>query len=177
MRSKTIENQINVPKEQVWTILTDISGLANWVPTQRILSISEPDNIGLGTQFKVNSFRQPKGETSFGATIESFEIVSWEEGQSIGLNLIGGRDAVKLLHYHWSLQSDENFTRVSLTSNYEMRGGELGFILAKIMVDRLLQNVMTEMVANLKQFAETGEKIPKPRWMPDDNTNYPRYSK
>jgi hypothetical protein len=138
----------------------------NWAPTVHVTSISGV--IGLGTKYSTTSYRRSGGEhVSIRSTEMSYEITSWERDRRVISTMIEGKGLVQPLQTEWTLQPKANSTILSLTLKYKMTMWLFGKLMGVLFINRAIRNDMKRSLANLKHYAETGERIPKPRWLPD----------
>jgi uncharacterized membrane protein len=168
LSSQRTEIEINVPTERVWAILTDFAHMTDWMPTQRDYSGPSADEIAVGAVFPHRAYERG-GEGGFRFFKRSSEIIAIEKGKSLSINTTGSLGFIKTLQVHWTLQSDANSTIVVGTVDYALKMGIMGAILNKAFFGRQIASRMKEMLSNLKQFAETGEKVASPHWMPTDS--------
>jgi carbon monoxide dehydrogenase subunit G len=167
MPSYRTEIEINVRKERIWNILTDLSHMTDWIPTHRDYSGPNADDIAVGTLYTHTVFRKRGQEGGYMSYKRSSEIISMEKGRSISTNTTEGLEGrFKTRQTHWTLQTEPDSTKVVVTFDYTMKMGFLGLILNKVFIGRMVRSSMKKNLRNLKQFAETGEKIARPQWMP-----------
>ncbi|MHA2253916.1 MAG: SRPBCC family protein [Candidatus Kariarchaeaceae archaeon] len=168
MRSKTVELEVKATKEKIWGILSDFGNMGNWIPTHADFSISDPDKLGVGTKYSLNVYT--RSEYSYTKQKNSYEIVSWDKYHRMTSNLTEGLGIMKNFQTEWLLKSSGNSTWVSFTVRYKLRFGFFGSILNKIIIGGIFRKEIGKTISNLKHFAETGEKVVKPSWMPNDQS-------
>lgn len=173
MKSKIVEVEINATKDQIWDVLVDFENLSNWMPTIFESSIVNTKHIGLGTRYTSKSYRRinTEGGSSYRILNTSYEIIAWDKYQKILTNSDEGIAGLfKTFQNGWLLNPMGKTTLVSSVAYYEVKFGFLGSILNKLIVGAILNKALGEILSNLKYYIETGEKVPKPSWIPIDNS-------
>lgn len=162
MMNKIIEEiQINVPKERIWSIVTDYHNRTVWMPTHKDLSVSD-SNIRIGTKSTFTMYRIVPGQGGphyVKPERRTYEIIGLEKYKRLSEKLTDGLSVLKAYQTHLVLQSDGNSTLVSMTAEYKVKLGLFGFILNKFGVSNFIKLELKEMISNLKKFAESGEKF------------------
>ena len=141
---------IDAPKEKVWEVLADFSGVANWAPTIKESTSTTEANGG------VNAERSCDHEKM--GTIHE-RIVAWDEGNSLSYDVIKGLPfPMKSLNNIWAVSSLGEGALVTLTMEFQMKMGLLGFMPA-LMARVPMRKEMKVSLAGLKQYVETGEVV------------------
>ncbi|MHA2362604.1 MAG: hypothetical protein ACXAC7_01505 [Candidatus Hodarchaeales archaeon] len=60
---------------------------------------------------------------------------------------------------------EPNVTKLVMEIDYQMKGGRIGKFLGNTLAKSEIRKEITKNLSNLKQYAETGQSIPKPDWM------------
>ncbi len=141
---------IDASKEKVWEVLADFSGVANWAPTISESRSTTEANGG------VDAERSCEHE-KMGTIYE--RIVAWDEGRSLSYDVIEGLPfPMKSLNNIWEVRTHGDGALVTLTMDFGMKLGPLGFLPA-LMARRPMRKEMRLSLAGLKQYAETGEVV------------------
>jgi len=141
---------INASKENVWEVLADFSGVANWAPTILESRSTTEANGGVGAE-----------RTCKHVTIGNIEgrIIAWEDGRSLSYDVIKGLAfPIKSLNNTWTVNSAGDNAIVSVTMDFRMGLGPLG-VLPALMARLSMRKGMQVSLAGLKQYVETGELV------------------
>lgn len=141
---------IDAPKEKVWEVLADFSGVANWAPTIIESASTTEANGGVNAERSCN-------HEKMGTIYE--RIVAWDEGNSLSYDVIKGLPfPMKSLNNIWAVTSLGEGALVTLTMEFQMKMGPLGFMPA-LMARAPMRKEMKVSLAGLKQYVETGEVV------------------
>ncbi|MHA2328566.1 MAG: DUF3592 domain-containing protein [Candidatus Hodarchaeales archaeon] len=159
--NKVVEEiQINVPKERIWSIITNYHNKTDWMSTHRDPSVSD-SNISIGTKstFIVYKIANFQGGTHYvSPERRTYEIIGLERYKRLSEKLTDGLSVLKAYQTHLVLKSDGNSTLVSMTAEYKVKLGLFGFMLNKLGISKQIRSELRETIVNLKKFAESGEK-------------------
>jgi uncharacterized protein YndB with AHSA1/START domain len=147
----TLEMQVRIaaPVEEVWAVLADFGGVAQWAPTVNHAVITNGLAAGL--------------DCTRECTVEGFgkvkeQIVEWNEGESYTYEL-GATGPMKRARNTWAARPEGKGTRVTFTVRFETRFGPLGAVLDRLVMRRKFAQQMRPSLAGLKQYVETGEPV------------------
>ena len=116
MSTTNFETSINAPKEKVWEILADFSGIYKWAPLVTNSTSITADNSGLGCERTCEI-------QNMGSIIE--RVTEWNEGEGYKIEVatIPGTP-VKSGFTSWLLKSKGNQTIAKILSHFELEGTE-----------------------------------------------------
>ena len=136
--------------EQVWEVLADFGGVANWAPTISESHSTTEATGGVGAERTCKHVKM--------GDIEE-RIVAWDEGRSLSYDVIKGLPfPMKSLNNTWSVDAAGDAAIVSLVMEFRMGPGPLGALPA--LVARMpMRKEMQVSLAGLKQYVETGEVV------------------
>jgi uncharacterized protein YndB with AHSA1/START domain len=147
MNAINFETLINAPKEKVWEILADFSGIHKWAPLVVNSTSITSDNSG------------PRCERSceiqnMGSIREL--VIEWNEGEGYKVEVatIPGTP-VKSGFTSWLLRSQGNQTIAKILSHFELTGTEEE-------KNAFLENapqLLKSSLMGLKRYAETGQRM------------------
>ena len=141
---------IDASKEKIWEVLADFSGVANWAPT---ISESQSTTEANGGVDAERSCEHEKMGTIYE------RIVVWQDGHSLSYDVIKGLPfPMKSLNNIWEVSALGDGALVTLTMDFRMKLGPLGFLPA-LMARRPMRKEMQLSLAGLKQYVETGEVV------------------
>ena len=147
MSTTNFETSINAPKEKVWEILADFSGIYKWAPLVTNSTSITADNSGLGCERTCEI-------QNMGSIIE--RVTEWNEGEGYKIEVatIPGTP-VKSGFTSWLLKSEGNQTIAKILSHFELEGTEEE-------KNAFLENVpqlLKSSLMGLKRYAETGKRV------------------
>ncbi len=150
MSSNTVikeEIKINVPKDKVWNVLSDLSGIQNFHPGVKKSYYVTDQKEGIGAA-RVCELK-PMGSIKETA-------VEWSEGQLMSLTIESLEKAPPLKNAYGriKLEKDGNDTVASLEMGYELKFGILGGLMNSMMVKPQFQKVVPAMLKGLKNYCE-----------------------
>lgn len=149
---------INMPREQVWRQLQDLSLPHNYVPGVLRCEITSEQRSGLGASRRVfQSLGRNMDET----------VVEWNEGYGFVLRLHSGdADApapFKRAVFRYRLDdAGHQQTAFTATLAFDMRWGRVGQYLYSRLLQRVFRSVVRDVAISMKGFYESGEAVTPP---------------
>ena len=138
---------INTSAEKVWAVLKFPGRVKEFHPLIKdSYMISDQEN-GLGARRHCDLV--PMGELE--------EVISeWNEGESITLEVIGGKmlPPYKFMRGHFQLAPDGAGTRVTFTFSYELKYGKLGRLMDILLIRPQFKKAPPKYVTGLKSYVE-----------------------
>lgn len=154
-KTVTTENVINLPPNQVWERLSDLSLAHNYVPGIIKTEIVTSEIQGVGTSRRVYQGRSRFLQET---------VIDWREGGGFTLRLHKGeRDSPfknSRFDYHiepnGDAQTQADATKVILTMSYEPPLGIVGDVMDRLLLHGLIQKAITDVGLSMKHYYETG---------------------
>lgn len=147
----TAQVVLDMPRGEVWRRMQDLTVSKYYVPGLLDCRVTTAHQRGVGTSRKVCMKHMVMDET----------VTEWEEGRGF------------LLRLHNGVRPPPMFSRASCryrledgpdggcifvhTLSYVMRGGVFGILLARLLMNGVMQKSATAVAENLKRYYETGK--------------------
>ena len=144
--------EINADRNRVWTVLADVSSARLWDPAMKDMRITSDQKTGTGTV-----------RYAEGALVKTRETVKeWIAYNRLVFDVTHDPKCTKFETSTISMEpgTSSNSTRVRWTLDYRMSGGYLGQFADKFLLGSIHAGRVSEGLANLKRYAETGETPP-----------------
>ena len=145
--------RIDLPREQVWDQLCDLSLAHNYVPGVAATRIDTQQREGVGASRTVIM----NNGSEMQETVEE-----WDEGRSFLLRLHrGDKPAMpifKRFYFRYAIEDDGHGTLSRPALLYETRFGLLGWMLGKL-AHRQMQKSAQDVGIAMKDFYETGNRV------------------
>jgi uncharacterized membrane protein len=142
---------IHAPAAMVWQVLADFGSAEKWAPTVDQSRCSSENQRGVGARRVLR--------TSTGHVTEE-RVTAWNEGHAFTFEIPDGLPTgIVMLRETWSVENSTNGTDVAVTMDYQMQDGAIYRILERLMVGRVLKNMLVQNLAGLKHHIETGEAV------------------
>jgi uncharacterized membrane protein len=138
---------IDVPRDRVWTVLSDLTSSRLWDPAMKEAKLTTDTKIGEG------AVRESDGV--FGKTKE--RVTQWLAYNRLRFDVSHDPNFTKYETSNIELEPSGSGTRVEWTMDYQMTGGYLGKLADKSILGSVHQGRIDQALANLKRYAETGE--------------------
>ena len=152
MHTTSVTREIDAPIEEVWRVLDDFGGVANYNPNVKTSKVIDGPDSGTGAT----------RECLFhdGGRIEE-AIVEYESGRSYTVNFVDMGDfPLEENVVEIGLESiDESRTAVTMTTNFTPKFGPIGWVMAKVMMKSRFRKTFEEVLAGLDSYVHTGQKI------------------
>lgn len=142
-----------IPADQAWAKLKDLSLAHNYVPGINRCEITTAQKDGVGASRRVSGPQQALDET----------VVEWNEGRGFTIRLHKGDKPAKPFKearftYRIDRVDDKN-TKLTCTMTYEMGG--LMNLLHSLFIGNLIRNNIRDVALSMAYFYETGKKPSK----------------
>lgn len=156
MSRQTILNEIAVPVDRVWHLLTDPKEFAFWAPNVRDLEMEPPN------KFEVDSIRHFRLEVAGKIETLDTRVTHVTTGESFAETPIGGslriHDRVTHLRMIYRLERvEDKACNLTFTLDYEMKG-----LLNKLLESVYMGTFISQLrlwFERLKTYAETGRPV------------------
>ncbi|WP_439888353.1 SRPBCC family protein [Pseudomonas sp. MBLB4123] len=153
---------IELPQEQVWDKLRDLSLAPHYVPNLTGCQLHRGPAHGQGASRRV---LQKNGQW-LDETVEE-----WREGEGFLIRLHRGAKGApppfRQAWFRYAIAPDGTRTRFTASLIYRPAGGLFGRLLDRLLLRRALNKVVAQIAVNLKVFYETGE-TQNPAFKPRD---------
>lgn len=148
----TAEILVQLPREQVWERLRDLSIAHYYVPGLIDTRITTPQREGVGASRKVYQ----KGTAPLDET-----VVEWNEGYGFVLRLHQGDKApliFKEAHFSYAIEdAGPGVTRFKPSLIYTVKWGALGVLLDRLFMNGVSRGMLRKLSLSFKTFYETGK--------------------
>ena len=146
--------RINARKEKVWEVLADLSAIYKWNP-------------GVSHSHSTSEFSQGEGVTrhcdlqGFGRNIGYLEerAIDWREGEGFKIDIYDSNMPIKRNLVAFSIEADGDISVVTVAPDYEIKYGPIGGLIDLLVARRQLKKGMSELLAGLKYYVETGNEV------------------
>jgi carbon monoxide dehydrogenase subunit G len=138
--------RIEAPSEQVWAVLADLGGVAEWNPTVDQAAATSEASSGLGAS-------RSCAVAGMGTVEET--VVAWDEGREMIYD-VKGAAMMRHMRAGFALApvDDGAATLVTMRADFAMRGGPLGALMAATIGRRKLRGTMREVLTGLREHVE-----------------------
>lgn len=151
MTEFSLTSTINAPKERVWDALRNFGDISIWNPGVLESHSTSETTGGLGAERRC--------DLGNGRWIEE-EIIGWEDGKSLDINIVDSNVPLSRAVVSISAEAlDDATTRVDLSINYKLKFGPVGAVMDLVMGKRSYRKGMSDLLAGLKHYSETGEEV------------------
>jgi len=141
MPSFTLSATIKASPKAVWATLADIGTMAEWNPGVVISRVTSEQAKGKGAtrycQMPGNAFVEER-------------VVEWAPNSRITFRTIDSNLPFKTADVHFTLEPRDSSTLVTLTPEYTLQWGPLGWVMDLLMVRRMYRKGMLGLLAGLK---------------------------
>lgn len=158
----------NIPADQAWLKLKDLSQAHNYVPNITKCTITTEQKEGVGASRRVSGPQQALDET----------VTEWNEGRGFVIRLHNGDKPAKPFgdaKFTYRIDKiDDKSCKLTCTMTYEMGMGIFGSILHSLFIGGLIRNNIRDVALSMAYFYETGKKPSKEdlvRLRADDKKN------
>lgn len=152
MTQITAEITINIPKHEVWQIISDYAGVYRFSPGIKISRPLTDKKRGVGAQRRCELV--PMG------TLDE-QVIAWREGDSFTSAVINSKKVppFKFAEGTLVLQDMGRQTHAHFTFNYELKFGILGKLLNAAVARSQFEKGIPQVLVGLKHHCETGEEV------------------
>ncbi len=144
------EIRIAAPKKKVWDVLADIGGIYKWNPGVSHSYSTSDNNHGEGATRHC--------DLSQGGYLKE-RAVDWREGQGFKIDIFETSLPLKSNVVDFTVEGDMDGTIVTVTPEYVLKYGPLGWLLDQLWARRQFKKGMADLLAGLKYHVETGELV------------------
>lgn len=143
--------EINADRNRVWTVLADVSSARLWDPEMKDMKIVSDTKMGTGTE-----------RYAEGTVVKTRETVrEWVAYNRIVFDVTHEPKLTKFETSTIQLEPGQgSATRVRWSLDYRMSGGYLGQFADKFLLGSVHAGRISDGLANLKRYTETGETPP-----------------
>ena len=138
--------EIDAPRQTVWGILSDFSGVATWAPYLRSCSPVGDVETGVGAYRVLRHF--------WGFQLEE-SVLEWNEGTGFSFAVLKVPYPLRNVHETWSLEGSNGVVTVMTSVEYETHLGRIGAALDSALIMRLVKREMRAGLEGLKEYAES----------------------
>lgn len=144
---------IDIPREQAWNKLRDLSLAANYVPGLVKVEITTEQKEGVGASRKVFQSESRYIEET---------VEEWNEGEGFLIRLHKGNKPAPpfkqaWFRYHLADHGNGN-TLFTASMIYELPWGAFGRLLDTLLISRITRKVIGDVAISMKLYYESGEK-------------------
>jgi carbon monoxide dehydrogenase subunit G len=146
---------INMPKEQAWSLLKDLSLAHNYVPGITRTEITTDKTEGVDASRRVfQASGKPLDET----------VSEWYDGQGFLIRLHNGEKGAPppfaRAAFRYRLDdADHNCTVLTTSLMFDMRWGGFGQFLYERLLKKVFRGVIRDVAISMKQYYESGEPV------------------
>jgi uncharacterized protein YndB with AHSA1/START domain len=141
MSTFAVTATIHAPPSSVWATLADIGTMAEWNPGVVISRVTSDQAEGEGA----SRYCQMPGN----AFVEE-RVVEWDPNSRITFRTIDSNLPFKTADVHFRLEPRGSATLVTVTPEYTLQWGPLGWMMDFLMVRRMYRKGMLGLLAGLK---------------------------
>jgi hypothetical protein len=135
---------INAPENKIFDAMVDPTGIPNWAPIESVSNIiGEPGEIGSSADYTLQVFGIKLKQT--------MTVLQVDKPYSIVYEMTGGFPG----KWTYTLKTEDNSVRVIAEVYYMVRGGAIGKIVNKILLQRIHQRKTELFTTGLKAFCES----------------------
>lgn len=140
--------EIATSRDKVWGVIGDLTSARLWDPGMKEMKITSDTKVGPGTV-----------RTAAGAMVKTTETVrDWAGYNKVTLDVTHDPRITKFETSTLTIEPGQSGgTRVTWALDYQMSGGYLGHFADKFLLGSVHLGRISEGLANLKRYAETGE--------------------
>ena len=134
---------IDAPVDKIFDTMVDPEGIPKWAPIESVSNIrGSPGEIGSSADYTLRAFGIKLKQT--------MTVMQVDKPYNIVYEMSGGFPG----KWTYTLKAEDNGVRVSAEVNYTVRGGVIGNIANKILLQRIHQEKTELFVTGLKTFCE-----------------------
>ena len=134
---------INAPADKIFDTMVDPEGIPKWAPIDSVSNIKgEPGEIGSSADYTLRVFGIKLQQT--------MTVLQVDKPYNIVYEMAGGFPG----KWTYDLKAEDNGVRVSAEVYYTVRGGVIGNIANKILLQRMHQKKTELFAIGLKTFCE-----------------------
>jgi hypothetical protein len=143
--------KINATKQEVWAVLSDFGEIYRWNPGVRDSYCTSGTTQGtLATR---------RCELVKGDDYLDERITEWRDGRSFKVEIYDTNLPIHRNVVEFSVESTDTGAMVTVTPDYTLKYGPVGWLMDRIMVRQLFNGGMEDLLSGLKYYVETGEVV------------------
>ncbi len=147
----TYQVTLEMPREQAWKTLEDLSQAHNYVPGIIKTEIVSSNKQGVGASRLVYQGKKRALQET---------VTDWDEGSGFRIRLHKGEkdSPFKNAFFRYLIEeSDGDTTRLTTTMGYTPPLGWFGILLDKLFLNKIISGVIRDVALSMKHFYETGK--------------------
>ena len=149
MSSFATEITINAPIEPVWAVLADIGAIGAWNPGVQESYATSDESTGLGA----TRFCDLGGKNYLDEQVVEYEVGS-DSCRKLTMRVTGTNMPFKEADIHFTLEAQEDQTRVICAPDYTLKYGTMGAIMDRVYVRGTYEKGMQSLLQGLKDHVE-----------------------
>jgi uncharacterized protein YndB with AHSA1/START domain len=142
----TAEVHIDAPVESVWDVLADIGAIHTWNPGVVESHVTSETSDGVGASRRCNL----AGNTYFDE-----DVVEWSPNEAITFRIVGTNMPFARADIAFRLQPEGGGTLVTVSPDYAMKFGPLGWLMDALMVRRNYRKGVAQLLDGLRAQVES----------------------
>ena len=143
---------VDLPVSKVWNVLNEYSELEKFAPTVKSSPLIGDIRTGVGARRRVTFHHD-------GSSLVE-EITEYHEGRGFTMALTELSSPLKCMEAEFKLDGlDANSSSILMTVDFEVKGGPLGWLLAKFLIGPTMRGALRKTVAGLAYHTATGIPI------------------
>jgi ribosome-associated toxin RatA of RatAB toxin-antitoxin module len=135
---------INAPADKIFDTMADPEGIPKWAPIESVSNITgSPGEMGSSADYTLRVFGIKLKQT--------MTVLQVDKPYNIVYKMAGGFPG----KWTYTLKTEDNGARVSAEVHYKVRGGVIGNMINKILLQRMHQRKTELFTIGLKTFCES----------------------
>ncbi len=156
--------EISALPADVWRTIADFGAVGNWAPHVTEAHCTTENGSGVGCSRSLTS--------STGEVIEEV-VTEWDEGRSLTFQVPGGlARVVAFFQENWFVEAAPGGSAVVVQMEYRSRFGPVGAGVTRLVVRPVLAKMLTENLAGLKHYVESGQIVTPETNLPVSAVSY-----
>ncbi len=149
MATFTAEVRIDAPVEVVWDVLADIGAIDAWNPgvVESHVTSEAADGVGACRRCDLG------GKTYFDE-----EVVEWAPNEVITFRIVASTMPFARADAPFRLQRDGDGARVTVSPDYDMKYGPVGWLMDALMVRRMYLKGVGQLLEGLRAHVEAAAR-------------------
>ena len=146
MATFTSEARIQAPAEAVWDVLADIGAIHTWNPGVQDSHVTSESGEGVGASRHCDLG---------GKSYLNEDVVEWSPNEAITFRIVSSNMPFARADIAFCLHPDGGGTRVTVSPDYAMKFGPLGWMMDALMVRRMYRKGMAQLLDGLRDHVES----------------------
>ncbi len=143
--------RIKVPKEKVWKVIADLSGMYRWNPRLLYSYCTSGSEQGIGTT--VNCVSHGTG------VYLKARVLEWREGKGYKIEVYESGFPFRHSYFEFNLDADTSVTIAKVSHDYQLKFGPLGGLVDRLWGQRVFSKAIEDLLAGLEYHLRTGVPI------------------